>query len=119
MFWTQIEERILGDVVVLDLRGWMTVSEESKALADTVRRLVLDGRTRVLLNLAHVPSVDSLGIGDIVRAFTIAQRAGGMLKLCGVNARIRAVLVETRLIDVVDSFESEQSGLDSFRASDH
>ena len=115
MYWTQFDERIVGDVVVLDLRGWMTVAEESNAVADTVRRLVLDGRTRVLLNLAHVPFVDSLGIGDIVRAFTIAQRAGGMLKLCGVNARIRAVLVDTRLSDVIDSFESEQSGLDSFR----
>jgi anti-sigma B factor antagonist len=118
MYWTQIDERVIGEVVVLDLRGRMTVSEESKAAADTVRRLVLEGRTKILLNLARVPFVDSLGSGDLVRALMIAQRAGGMLRLCGVNHRIRAVLADTHLSDVLDSFESEQSGLDSFRGAD-
>jgi len=118
MYWTQIDERAVGDVVILDLRGRMTVSEESKPAADTVRRLLAAGCNRILLNLAHVPFVDSLGIGDIVRAFAATQRAGGVLRLCGVNDRIRAVLVDTRLVDVIDSFESEQSGLESFRGSE-
>ena len=118
MDWTRIDERVVGDVVILDLRGRLTVSEASKAAADTVRRLVLEGRTNILLNLAHVPFVDSLGIGDIVRAFTVAQRAGRVLRLCGVNDRIRAVLVDTRLTDVIETFGSEQSGLDSFRGAD-
>ena len=118
MYWTQIGERVIGDVVILDLWGRMTVSEESKPAADTVRRLLVEGRTKILLNLAHVPLIDSLGIGDIVRAVTATERAGGMLRLCGVNNRIRAVLLDTRLSEVIQSFESEQSGLDSFRGSD-
>ena len=117
MYWTQVDERAVGDVVILDLRGRMTVTEESTPAADTVRRLVAEGRTKILLNLAHVAFVDSIGIGDIVRAFVVAQRAGAMLRLCGVNERIRGVLVDTRLIDVIDVFESEQPGLDSFRAT--
>jgi anti-sigma B factor antagonist len=117
MYWTQIDERVVGDVVILDLRGRMTVSEESKPATDTVRRLLSEGRTRILVNLAHVRLIDSLGIGDIVRAFTATERAGGMLRLCGVNDRIRALLVATQLSAVIDSFESEQLALDSFRAS--
>ena len=117
MYWTQIDERVVGDVVILDLRGRLTVAEESEPAADTVRRLLSEGRTKILLNLAHVPFIDSLGIGDIVRAFTAAKRAGGILRLCGVNGRTRAVLVATQLSSVIDSFESEQSGLESFRGS--
>ena len=117
MYWTQIDERLVGDVVILDLRGRMTVSEESKPAADSVRRLLLERRTKLLLNLAHVPFIDSVGIGDIVRAFTATQRAGGVLTLCGVNDRIRAVLDATQLSSVIDSFESEQLALDSFRGS--
>jgi anti-sigma B factor antagonist len=114
MFWTQIAERVVGDVVILDLRGQVTMSEESKPAADTVRRLVLAGQTRILLNLAHLPFIDSLGIGDIVRAFTITQRAGGMLKLCGVGGRVREVLVAIQLGHVIGAFESEQEALESF-----
>ena len=118
MYWTQIDERVVGDVVILDLHGRLTVSEETKPATDTVRRLLFKGRTKILLNLEHVPFIDSLGIGDVVRAFTATKRAGGMLKLCGVNGRIRAVLGATQLSDVVESFESEQLGLDSFRGAD-
>ena len=118
MYWTQIDERVVGDVVILDLRGRLTVAEESEPAADTVRRLLSEGRTKILLNLAHVPFIDSLGIGDIVRSFTAAKRAGGTLRLCAVNDRVRGVLQATQLISVIDSFESEQSGLESFRGSD-
>jgi anti-sigma B factor antagonist len=117
MYWTQIDERVVGDVVILDLRGRMTVSDESKPATDTVRRLLIEGRTKILLNLAHLRFIDSLGIGDIVRGFTAAQRAGCTLKLCGVDGRIRAVLVAIHLSGVIDSFESEQEALDSFRGS--
>ena len=106
---------MVGDVAIVDVRGRMTVSEESRPAADTVRRLVAEGRTKILINLAHVPLIDSLGIGDVMRGFMATQRAGGTLKLCGVHHRIRTVLVATQLSSVIASFESEQEALDSFR----
>jgi anti-anti-sigma factor len=115
MYWTQIDERVVGDVVIVDLRGRMTVSEESRPAADTVRRLLNEGWTKILVNLENVQFIDSLGIGDVVRGFTAAGRAGGTLKLCGVHHRIRAVLVATQLNGVIASFASEQDALDSFR----
>jgi anti-sigma B factor antagonist len=118
MYWTQIDERVVGDVAVLDLRGRVTVSEESKPASDTVRRLLREGQTKVLLNLAYVPFIDSLGIGDIVGAFTATRRCGGTLKLCNVDGRIRSVLVAAHLSGVIDTFESEQLALESFRGSD-
>jgi anti-sigma B factor antagonist len=114
MYWTRIDERIAGDVVILDVRGRMTVSEESTPATVTIRRLLAEGRTRILVNLSHLPFIDSLGIGDLVRGFTAAERAGATLKLCGVHHRIRAVLDATQLSSVIESFESEQEALDSF-----
>ena len=118
MYWTQIDERMAGDVVIIDLRGRLTVSEESRPVADTVRRLLREGQTRIIVNLTHVTFIDSLGVGDIVRAYTAALRAGGALRLCGVNSRVRAVLVATQLVSVLTSFETEQLALESFRGSD-
>jgi anti-sigma B factor antagonist len=115
MYWTQIDERIVDDVVILDVRGRMTMADESKPATDTVRRVLADGRRKILVNLAHVPFIDSLGVGDVVRGFIAAQKAGGVLKLCGVHHRIRAVLVASQLNSVIDSFESEADALASFR----
>jgi anti-anti-sigma factor len=115
MFWTQIDERLVGDVVILDLHGRITMFDESKPASDTVRRLVQEGRMRIVLNLAHLPFIDSLGIGDIVRAFSATERAGGALKLCGVGPRVRGVLTAVQLNSVIDAFDSEQEALESFR----
>ena len=114
MFWTQIEERVVGDVVILDLRGQATMSEESKPASDTVRALLVRGHFHILLNLARLPFIDSLGMGDIVRAFTATQKAGGTLKLCGVGSRAGTVLQATRLDSVIEAFDSEQEALNSF-----
>jgi len=62
MYWTRIDERIVGDVVILDVRGRMTVSEESAPATETIRRLLAEGRTRILVNLTYVPFIDSLGL---------------------------------------------------------
>jgi len=114
MFWTQVDERVVGDIVILDVRGRVTVSEESRRALDAIRRLVSDGRSKILVNLVYVPYIDSLGIGDIVRGFVAAQRAGATLKLCGVAGRIRAVLDATQLSGVIESFESEEDAVASF-----
>ena len=114
MYWTRIDERVAGDVVILDVQGRMTVSEESTPATVTIRRLLAEGRTRILVNLTQVPFIDSVGIGDLVRGFTATERAGGKLKFCGVHRRIRAVLDATQLSSVIESFESEQDALDSF-----
>jgi anti-anti-sigma factor len=114
MHWTEISERVVGDIVVLDLRGRATISAESAHAADTIRDLLHRGRTKILVNLVHVPYIDSLGVGDIVRGFVATERAGGTLKLCGVAGRIRAVLVAIQLNGVIESFEFEEEALESF-----
>ncbi len=119
MYWTRIDERVVGDVAILDLRGQVTMAEESKPAADTVRRLLGEGRRKILLNLAHLPFIDSLGIGDIVRAFSATRRAGGTLRLCGVGGRVRAVFVAIHLSGEISLFETEQAALDSFSDEHH
>ena len=82
MHWTEIAERRSGDVVIFDLHGQMTLSdEESPRVLVEVRRVVREGCRKVLLNLTHVSYVDSTGIGEIAGAYTRVVREGGSLKL--------------------------------------
>src|SRR5207247_811079 len=65
-----IRERQAGDVTVLDMDGRITIGEGSVALRSAVRRLLEEGKKKLLLNLAGVGYIDSSGIGELVSSYT-------------------------------------------------
>ena len=110
----QIEERTVGDVVVLDLKGRITLGEGDQLLKDKVNSLVNQGRKRIILNLAGVPYIDSAGLGEIVRTYTTVSRQGGQLKLVNLTKRITDLLMITKLLTVFETFDTEPEALKSF-----
>jgi anti-sigma B factor antagonist len=113
----QIQERAVGDVMVLDLKGKITLGEGDEMLKDKVNSLVNQGHKKVILNLADVPYIDSAGLGEIVRTYTTVSRQGGSLKLLNLTKRITDLLAITKLLTVFETFESESDAVKSFSAS--
>ena len=113
----QIEERKVGDVVVLDLKGKITLGEGDELLKDKINSLVNQGYTKLLLNLEGVPYIDSAGLGEIVRTYTTVSRQGGNLKLVNLTKRITDLLSITKLLTVFETFDSEPEALKSFQAA--
>jgi len=113
----QIEERAVGDVVVLDLKGRITLGEGDQLLKDKVNSLVNQGRKRMVLNLAGVPYIDSAGLGEIVGSYTTVSRQGGSLKLLNLTKKITDLLAITKLLTVFETFDSEDEAVRSFSAS--
>lgn len=113
----QIEERAVGDVTVLDLKGRVTLGEGDELLKDKVNSLINQGRRKLVLNLAEVPYIDSAGLGEIVRTYTTVSRQGGSLKLLGLTKRITDLLSITKLLTVFETFESEDDAVKSFSVS--
>ena len=112
----QIEERIVDDVTILDLKGKMTLGEGDELLKDKIGSLVSQGTKKILLNLEAVPYIDSAGLGEIVRTYTSISRQGGRLKLLNVSKRIQDLLVITKLITIFDSYDGEAEAVKSFAA---
>jgi len=113
----QIEERTVGEVVVLDLKGRITLGEGDQLLKDKVNSLVNQGRKRIILNLAGVPYIDSAGLGEIVGSYTTVSRQGGSLKLLNLTKKITDLLAITKLLTVFETFDSEDEAVRSFPAS--
>jgi len=113
----EIEERKVGDVKVLDLKGRITLGEGDELLKDKVNSLVNQGSRKIVLNLAEVPYIDSAGLGEIVRTYTTVSRQGGSLKLLNLTKRITDLLAITKLLTVFETFESENDAIRSFSAS--
>ena len=108
MHWTDIGERLVRDVVVLDVRGHMTLSDTDASLYKYVTRLADEGHLHVVLNFQHLAYIDSVGIGEIVRTFLHLGHRGGGMAVCSVSARTREVLTATRLDTVIHMYDTEE-----------
>ena len=110
----QIEERQVGEIMILDLKGKVTLGEGDEVLKDKINSLILQNKKRILLNLADVPYIDSAGLGEIVRTYTTVSRQGGQLKLVNLTKRITDLLMITKLLTVFETFDVEQDAIKSF-----
>ncbi len=115
MHWTHIEERLFGDVTILRLQGHLTLDAQDRSLRDMIDYLLALKRTKIVLDLQAVPYIDSLGVGEIVRAYSAAVRVGGSLKLARVSERVHELLRMTQLTTVIAVFDSVERAALSFR----
>ncbi len=96
-----ISERQAGDVTVLDMSGKITIGEGSVSLRTAVRRLLEEGKKRILLNLAGVSYIDSSGIGELVSSYTAINKEGGQLKAAQSHAKATGPVDHYQVADCV------------------
>jgi len=109
-----ISERQVGDVTILDMDGKITIGEGSVALRTAIRRLLEEGKKKILLNLAKVSYIDSSGIGELVSSYTAIGKEQGQLKLLNLTQKLQDLLTITKLLTVFDVYENEEEALTSF-----
>ena len=112
----EIEERSLENVVILDLKGKLTLGDGDELLKEKINNLMQQGHRNLLLNLESVPYVDSAGLGGIVHIYTTVSHQGGTLKLVNLTKRISDLLTITKLLTVFETFDSEADAVSSFNS---
>jgi anti-sigma B factor antagonist len=101
---------------ILDLHGPLTSGQEGAGLRQAVR-LAFDGGARiVILNLQHVPGVDSSGVAALASAHMTAINHGGHVKLCNLTRKLKDIFAIMRLDAVFDSYETESDATASANA---
>ncbi|HYP26830.1 MAG TPA: STAS domain-containing protein [Blastocatellia bacterium] len=109
-----IKERSAGDVTVLDLSGRITIGDGSVQLREAVRKLLEEGKKKILLNLGDVSYVDSSGIGELVSSYTTTNNNGGELKLLNLTKKIQDLLMITKLLTVFETHDNEADAIASY-----
>ena len=109
-----ISERTAGNVTIVDLNGKLNLGEATQHLHDKVNSLLQQDRKNIILNLGEVSSVDSGGLGELVRTLTTMQKHGGSLKVANLPKRVQDLLIMTRLVTVFDTYDDEAAALKSF-----
>jgi anti-sigma B factor antagonist len=109
--------RQVGGVTIVDSSGRIELGEESAALRDLVCDLSNKGHKQILLNLAHVDYIDSMGLGSLVAAFARVRKQGGELKLLNLSNKVTDLMQVTKLYTVFDILDDEAVALKSFGQS--
>lgn len=107
--------RDAGAVTVVDCGGKITLGDGSALLRKTIRGLLDEGRTQIVVNLADVDYIDSSGIGELVSGFTTVKGRGGELKLLHLTKKVKDLLQLTKLYTVFEVYSDEQTALRSFK----
>jgi anti-sigma B factor antagonist len=64
-----------------------------------------------------VEYMDSDGMGELVRCYTVVRQKGGEMKLAQVSKRVADLLQITRLNTLFEIYSEEQVALRAFRVS--
>lgn len=87
-----------GDDSVVHCRGTL-VSGSCSYLHKEVYPLIADSK-RILLDLADVQWVDSMGLGALVRLHVVSKKNGCQLQLVNVGQKVKELLELTSLLTV-------------------
>lgn len=111
-----IQERVVGSVTVLDLNGRLVLGDGDTLLKDKIHSLVFQNRKQIVLNMGGVSYVDSSGLGSLVASSVTSKNNGGQIKLVALTKRLHDLLVISKLVNVFETFDSEEEAVNSFPA---
>ena len=106
-----ISERQVEHAVVLDVTGPITGRQAAGVIDAIVHRHAKAGTHVLLANLGRVPLVDLAGLGALVDAYITMQQASGAFRLACLTKRIHDLVVITRLVTVIDTFDSVEEAI--------
>jgi len=109
-----IQERNLGEVVILELSGKIIGGPDATNLNDKLHDLVEKGTKKVVADLAQVNWMNSSGLGILISALTTTRNAGGELKIAAATEKIQKLLTITKLTNVFTLYTTVDEAIASF-----
>ncbi len=108
---------VAGGVTAVEIQGRIVIGEGNTILRETIQQLVVDGHRKILLVMRDVEHIDSSGIGEIVRAHTLARKSSGQMKIADPSPKVHEMLQMTMLNKVLEVYPTEAAAVDSFTAA--
>ncbi len=100
-------------VIVVHVSGDIFFGKESACLGNLVEDLLQVSR-QIVLDLGNVMHMDSGGVGALVAAYTLAQKAGGEIKFANLSNHTKEVLQTTKFLCVFEIFDETEEAIASF-----
>jgi len=112
-----IEVRKQGNTAILSLEGNLALGGALEDFRAGWSDALASGARDLIINFSRVHTLDSSGIGSLIRCHSRIVATGGKLKLVGASDNIRHVFRITRLDQVFEFHDSEEKALGSLAAA--
>jgi len=110
-----VKTRERDGVLIIDLEGKLMGGADSDPLREEFRRIAERGNKKIIINLDAVPWMNSSGLGVLLAAFIQIRKNGGEMRFLNTQERVRSILTTTKLEKMIESYDNEDTALDSFR----
>ena len=109
-----IDTKTLDGVKVVKLAGRLSMGVALDRFNATIIELLGQGNSKIILDLEGVPTIDSSGIGMLVRHLTSAKQAGGAIRLLKPSKFTMQTLKMVGLLNLFATFDDEAQAVASF-----
>ncbi len=110
----KLTTRVVNEVAILDLDGKLVIGEGDVMLREALLAALDQGRSRIVVNLQKATTIDSSGLGELIRCKVTAANRNAQIKLLHVNIKARKLLTMAMLVGVFEMFDDEQLAVASF-----
>jgi anti-sigma B factor antagonist len=110
----EISVRRLSEVKIIQIRGALRLGIGVDSFRQAVDDAQAVGETRLVVNFAEVPMIDSSGIGILVKAMASAKQRGGAVKLVSPSKFVVQTLKLIGVLNLFEIFENENDAVQSF-----
>lgn len=107
------ETQKFEDIAVIRCAGRIVTGEEVQALSREFERLMQTTK-KIVLQLAEVNFIDSVGVGALVRMLGVLRNQRGDLRLCQVSPFVLKVLEATNLDRIFRPSATEKEAIEAF-----
>jgi len=110
-----IETKTQDGVKLVKLTGRLSMGPTLDRFNATMIELLSQGQNRIVLDLEEVPSIDSSGIGLLVRHLTTAKQNGGAIRLLKPSKFTVQTLKMVGLLNLFNTFDDSNDAVASFQ----
>ncbi len=110
----KFEDSLVNDIVVFDLSGKIMGGDETTMFHGRIHEYMTQGKKNLVVDLAKVDWMNSVGLGMLISALTTVKNGGGRMVLANIE-KIKQILVITRLISVFENCDSREAAMAAFK----
>jgi len=110
-----IETKTQDGIKVVKCKGRLSMGAPLDRFNSAMNELIGQGNFKIILELEEVPTIDSSGIGMLVRFLTTTKQGGGGIRLLKPSKFTVQTLKMVGLLNLFTTYDELQPALESFK----
>jgi len=111
-----MSHRVEHGIDIVGFHGRLSAADAGK-ISDDLHRVLETGNKNISIDMSELDFVDSSGLSVLISTLKFARSEGGDLVLLNVNPRVMALLELTRLNEIIDIYDDQESLINAFKQS--